>query len=63
LKRGVGELVYFLEVNPGSAGGLTEFDISGNIRKDSLCEPLKGTEKEAWNGTLRKITPNKLECK
>jgi hypothetical protein len=32
------------------------FDIFGNIRKASLCEPLKVTEKEALNGTLRKFT-------
>jgi hypothetical protein len=29
------------------------FDIFGNIRKASLCEPLKVTEKEALNGTYR----------
>ena len=31
------------------------FDIFGNIRKASDCEPLKVTQKEAWNGTLRKF--------
>jgi hypothetical protein len=41
----------------GSAGGLAAFDIFGNIRKASLCEPLKVTEKEALDGTLWKLTP------
>ena len=36
------------------------FDIFGNIRKASLCEPLKVTEKEALNGTLRKFTAYKM---
>jgi hypothetical protein len=36
------------------------FDIFGNIRKASLCEPLKVTEKEALNGTLRKLTPYQM---
>ncbi len=36
------------------------FDIFGNIRKASLCEPLKVTQKEAWNGTLRKLTPYQM---
>jgi hypothetical protein len=43
-----------------SAGGLAAFDIFGNIRKASLCEPLKVTEKEALNGTLRKLTPYQM---
>jgi hypothetical protein len=36
------------------------FDIFGNIRKASLCEPLKVEQKEAWNGTLRKLTPYQM---
>ena len=36
------------------------FDIFGNIRKASVCEPLKVTQKEASNGTLRKITPYQM---
>jgi len=36
------------------------FDIFGNIRKASLCEPLKVTQKEAWNGTLRKLKPYQM---
>jgi len=36
------------------------FDIFGNIRKASICEPLKVTQKEAWNGTLRKLTPYQM---
>jgi len=36
------------------------FDIFGNIRKASLCEPLKVTEKEALDGTLRKLTPYQM---
>jgi hypothetical protein len=45
---------------PGRAGGLAVFDIFGNIRKASLCEPLKVTEKEALDGTLRKLTPYQM---
>ena len=43
--------------------GLAAFDIFGNIRKASLCEPLKVTEKEALNGTLRKLTPCQMGMK
>jgi putative transposase len=39
------------------------FDIFGNIRKASVCEPLKVTQKEALNGTLRKLKHTKWECK
>jgi 4-amino-4-deoxy-L-arabinose transferase len=31
--------------------------VFGKIRKASDCEPLKVTQKEAWNGTLRKLKP------
>jgi hypothetical protein len=37
------------------------FDIFENIRKASPCEPFKVTEKEALNGTLRKLTPYQME--
>ncbi len=30
------------------------------LRKVSLCEPLKVTEKEALNGTLPKLTPYQM---
>ena len=36
------------------------FDIFGNIRKASFREPLKVTKKEAWNETLRKLTPYQM---
>jgi hypothetical protein len=36
------------------------FDIFGNIRKASDCEPLEVMPKEAWNGTLRKLTPYQM---
>ena len=36
------------------------FDIFGNIRKASICEPLKVTQKEAWNGTLQKLAPYQM---
>jgi len=39
------------------------FDIFGNIRKVSLCKPLKVTEKEALNERYGSLNHTKWECK